>query len=383
MTSTTQLDTVLGRGDTPFGHVTPLELRGLLLDAGELAVFDVREIGVHSRDGHILLSVSLPLSQIELLIAALVPRRQTQIVLYDAGDDVLAERAAKRLAELDYSNISILSGGTAAWRDAGYKLFTGVNVIGKAFGEFVEHFYGTPHISVGEVKSRIDAGDNIVVLDSRTLPEFQNFSIPGAIALPGAELVYRFHEVVKDPNFLVVVNCAGRTRSIIGAQALIDAGVPNKVASLENGTMAWLIEGLELDSGKSNFAPLPTGFALQEATAVANRLRARFGLQTIDRQTLKHFQSEQDSGVRSLYLLDVRALDEFETGHLSGSRLAPGGQLVQQTGQWVGTCNSRIVLVDNADGVRAAITAAWLVRINWAAGLIHSLKQVKLQVLRG
>ena len=128
---------------------------------------------------------------------------------------------------------------------------------------------------------------------------------------------------------------------------------------------------------------MPTGFALQEATAVANRLRARFGLQTIDRQTLKHFQSEQDSGVRSLYLLDVRALDEFETGHLSGSRLAPGGQLVQQTGQWVGTRNSRIVLVDNADGVRAAITAAWLVRINWAAGLIHSLKQVKLQVLRG
>ena len=253
MTSTTQLDTVLGRGDTPFGHVTPLELRGLLLDAGELAVFDIREIGVHSRDGHILLSVSLPLSQIELLIAALVSRRQTQIVLYDAGDDVLAERAAKRLAELDYSNISILSGGTAAWRDAGYKLFTGVNVIGKAFGEFVEHFYGTPHISVGEVKSRIDAGDNIVVLDSRTLPEFQNFSIPGAIALPGAELVYRFHEVVKDPNSLVVVNCAGRTRSIIGAQALINAGVPNKVASLENGTMAWLIEGLELEFGEVKF----------------------------------------------------------------------------------------------------------------------------------
>ncbi|BAY34540.1 rhodanese-like domain protein [Nostoc carneum NIES-2107] len=366
MTSTTQFDTVLDKGGTPSGRVTPLELRGLLLDGGELAVFDVRETGVHSRDGHILLSGSLPLSHLELSIASLVPRRQTRIVLYDGGDNILAERAAKKLAELGYGNISILSGGTAAWREAGYELFTGVNVIGKAFGEFVEHFYSTPHLSVSEVKSRIDAGDNIVVLDSRTLPEFQNFSIPGAIALPGAELVYRFHEVVKDPNSLVVVNCAGRTRSIIGAQALIDAGVPNKVASLENGTMAWLIEGLELDSGKSNFAPLPTGSALQEAIAAANRLKARFGLKTIDKQTLKHFQNEQDAGVRTLYLLDVRGQEEFAAGHLPGSRLAPGGQLVQQTGQWVGSRNSRIVLVDNADGVRSAITAAWLVRINWA-----------------
>ncbi|BAZ02536.1 rhodanese domain protein [Tolypothrix tenuis PCC 7101] len=374
MTSTTQLDTVLDKDDTPFRRFTPLELRGLLVDGEELAVFDVRETGVHSRDGHILLSVSLPLSHLELSIASLVSRRNTRIVLYDGGDNVLAERAAKKLAELGYSNISILSGGTAAWREAGYELFTGVNVIGKAFGEFVEHFYSTPHLSVSEVKSRIDAGDNIVVLDSRTLPEFQNFSIPGAIALPGAELVYRFHEVVKDPNSLVVVNCAGRTRSIIGAQALIDAGVPNKVASLENGTMAWLIEGLELDSGKSNFAPLPTGSALEEAIAAANRLKARFGLKTIDKQTLNHFQNEQDAGLRSplalaqpsLYLLDVRGQEEFAAGHLPGSRLAPGGQLVQQTGQWVGTRNSRIVLVDNADGVRAAITAAWLVRINWA-----------------
>ena len=41
----------------------------------------------------------------------------------------------------------------------------------------------------------------------------------------------------------MVVNCAGRTRSIIGAQSLINAGVPNKVVALRNGTMGWSLAG--------------------------------------------------------------------------------------------------------------------------------------------
>jgi len=162
-----------------------------------------------------------------------------------------------------------------------------------------------------------------------------------------------------------VVNCAGRTRSIIGAQALINAGVPNKVVSLANGTMDWLIEGWPLDTGKTNLPPRPSGAALEQAREAARRLTARFAIRHIDHGTLARFQKEADTGHRSLYLLDVRTPDEFEAGHLYGSRSAPGGQLVQQTGQWAGTRNARLVLIDDADGVRAAITASWLVQINW------------------
>jgi rhodanese-related sulfurtransferase len=49
---------------------------------------------------------------------------------------------------------------------------------------------------------------------------------------------------------------------------------------------------------------------------------------------------------------------------LPGSRSAPGGQLVQATDTYVGTRNARIVLVDN-DGVRATMTASWLIQMNW------------------
>lgn len=349
-----------------FATITAQELRERLKSSDELAVIDVRDGGLHSSDGHILLSVSLPLSHLELRAAALIPRLATEIVVYDGGSDELAKRTARRLGELGYSNVALLTGGAQAWKYAGYELFSGSNVVGKAFGEFAEHTYGTPHISVQDAKKRIDAGENIVVLDSRPEREFLNFSIPGAVDLPGAELVYRFHAAVPDPDALVVVNCAGRTRSIIGAQALINAGVPNKVVSLANGTMDWLIEGYELQSGNANLAPLPTGAALEAAKASAERLKQRFELQFIDRTALAGFQHEAAEGRRSLYLLDVRGQAEYEAGHYPGSRWAAGGQLVQQVGEWVATQNSRIVLIDSPDHVRSSITASWLAQINWA-----------------
>ena len=342
--------------------ITAPSLRALLATDAEYAVIDVRETGVHSRDGHILRSVSLPLSRLEVRVATLIPRLSTEIVIYDEGSETLARRAAIRLAELGYHNTRILAGGIRAWKDAGYEVFTGTNVLGKAFGEVVEHQDGTPHVTVQELKARLDAGENLVVLDSRPVPEFRNFSLPGALDLPGAELVHRFHQAVPDPDTLVVVNCAGRTRSIIGAQALINAGVPNRVVSLANGTMDWLLAGWTLEHGREATVPPPEGEALEAATRAAARLRQRFGLQVIDHATLERFRAEAD---RTLHLIDVRTPEEHAAGHPDGALPAPGGQLVQQTGDWIGTQNGRIVLVDDANGVRAAITASWLAQINW------------------
>jgi rhodanese-related sulfurtransferase len=345
--------------------ITAQALRSLLASNSEYAVLDVRETGAHSRDGHILRSVSLPLSKLELLIATLVPRPNTEIILYDDGSDTLARRAAIRLAELGYHHSRILTGGTQAWKAAGFELFTGVNVLGKTFGEHIEHQDGTPHITVQELKHKFDAGEKVVVIDSRPVPEFHNFTIPGAINLPGAEIVNRFHQAQIDPDALVVVNCAGRTRSIIGAQALINAGVPNRVVDLANGTMDWLLAGWTLDHGRQALVPPPEGAALQAARESAQRLHQRFDLKVIDHATLERFRAEQDAGLRSLHLVDVRTSEEYRVGHPQGAISAEGGQLVQQHGAWIGTQNGRIVLVDDENGVRAAITASWLVQINW------------------
>ncbi len=341
--------------------VTPKQLRDWIVDDDELALLDVREEGVFGRDGHLLFAVCAPLSRLELDIRALVPRKSVRVALCDGGDG-LAERAAEKLASWGYSDISILAGGMPAWEAAGYVVFRGVNVPSKAFGEFVEHLSETPSVSAEELKGMMDRGDNMVVLDSRPWGEYRRMNIPTGTDCPGAELAYRVHDIVADPATTVVVNCAGRTRSIIGAQSLINAGIPNRVVALRNGTMGWALAGYDLEHGSERNFPDVTSAGLERARAAATRVAQRFGVETIDMKTLDKWRAESDR--RSLYLLDVRNPEEYAAGHVPGSISAPGGQLVQATDKWVGTLGARIALIDDT-GVRATMTVSWLLQMGW------------------
>ncbi len=340
--------------------VTPQALKGLLRGTAELALLDVRENGTFG-DGHLLFAVNLPLSRLETRLADLVPRLGTPVVLCDGGDG-LARRAAERLAAFGYSDVREMQGGLPGWRAAGFEVFSGVNVPSKAFGEFVEHEAGTPSVSPQELQALVESGRKLVILDSRPWEEYHAMSIPGGIDVPGAELVYCVADLAPDPETLVVVNCAGRTRSIIGAQSLINAGIPNPVVALRNGTMGWHLAGLQLERGQERHAPAVSLQGLAKARAAAERVSRRFGVRTVDGATLKRWR--EDAAQRTLYVLDVRTPEEFEAGHRPGSRHAPGGQLVQATDTYVATRGARIVLVDDTV-VRATITASWLIQLGW------------------
>jgi rhodanese-related sulfurtransferase len=340
--------------------ISPADLRGLFDAAGELALVDVREELIYSR-GHLLLARSVPLSRFELKLARLVPRRETPIVLCD-DDDGLAERAADILARNGYGNLRFLTGGVAAWAAAGFELFSGINVPSKAFGEYIEHAEGTPSISAHELAGLLRDGRDLVVLDSRPYDEYARVSIPTSTNVPGAELVLRAREVAPAAQTTVVVNCAGRTRSIIGAQSLINAGSPNKVVALRNGTMGWSLAGFTCDSGKNRRAPHASPDKLRWAQSAAWRVAEACGVKRIDPPMLETWRKDR---LRTLYLFDVRDPEEYEAGHFPGAISAPGGQLVQATDQFVGTLGARIVLVDDVE-VRAAMTASWLRQMGFA-----------------
>jgi rhodanese-related sulfurtransferase len=331
----------------------------MLVDGGELALIDVREELIFSQR-HLLLARSVPLSRFELKLPALVPRRSTRIVLCDDTDGV-AERAAGILARNGYSDVCVLEGGIDAWAAAGFEVFSGVNVPSKAFGEYVEHQAATPNIAAPELEKLLRERADLVVLDSRPFDEYTRVSIPTGINVPGAELVLRAREVAPSPDTLVVVNCAGRTRSIIGAQSLINAGLPNKVLALRNGTMGWSLAGFTCDSGSDNRAPAVSPPTLEWARQAAQRVAQQCGVSRIDHATLEAWR--KDDG-RTLYVFDVRDPAEYEAGHVPGAISAPGGQLVQATDQYVGTLGARIVLVDDAE-VRAAMTGSWLRQMGW------------------
>lgn len=337
-------------------EVSPRTLKGWLVDGQEIALLDVREAGQFG-EGHLFYAVPFAFSRIELDAARLVPRKDTRIVLVDEAAGDLAARAARRLQALGYTDVHVLQGGTPAWREAGYVLFQGVNLPSKTFGELVEHELDTPRISAQELARRQSAGEPMVVLDGRPYAEFAKMSIPGAVCCPNGELALRIGRLAPDPAVTIVVNCAGRTRSIIGAQTLINFGVPNPVFALENGTQGWYLAEHKLDHGRSvrhDDEHRPDDLA--DRRARASRLAQRCGVERVDAKGLRNLLADAS---RSTFVLDVRTPHEFAADAVPGVQHAPGGQLMQATDQYVGVRGARLVLADDED-VRAPVVASWL-----------------------
>lgn len=331
-------------------------LKQWLREPAELALLDVREPGEFG-ESHLFHAIPLPYSRLEIDAPRLVPRRATRLVLCDDGHSGVAQRAALRLEAAGYGDVHVLAGGTQGWRAAGFGLFAGVNVPSKVFGELVEHGHDTPRIKPAELKAMADRGDNFVIVDGRPFSEYGKMNIPGGICCPNGELALRAQRIAPDPNTTIVVNCAGRTRSIIGAQSLLSFGIANRVVALENGTQGWFLAGLKLENGAARRYPeAPTGAELDALRQRSQALIQRFNIPHVDAAQAGRWFADQS---RTTYLFDVRTAEEFAAGSLPGAVHAPGGQLVQATDQWVGVRGARMVLAD-AEGVRAPVVAMWL-----------------------
>ncbi|HTQ71582.1 MAG TPA: rhodanese-like domain-containing protein [Acidocella sp.] len=344
-----------------FKLLSPLTLRAAWRAGQEIALFDLREEGPYSL-AHPFWAVSLPLAQIELRIRALVPRLSAPIVVYDDGEG-LTRRGAERIAVLGYANVAILEGGLTGYAAVG-EVFRDVNVPSKAFGELVEAIRHTPSASAPEIKQLIESEEDLVVLDGRRFEEYRTMSIPRGRSVPNGELALRVHDIAPRPETTIVINCAGRTRSIIGTQTLVNLGLPNKVLALRNGTIGWSLAGQGLETGKTERFPETSSEGHEKALAAARRWADKVGVKRIGAETLAAWKAQAQT--HTLYLLDVRTPEDYAAGHPAGFVSAPGGQLVQATDEWVAVRGGRLVLFDD-DGVRALSTASWLVQLGWNA----------------
>ena len=322
----------------------------------EIALLDLRHEAEFAT-GHPLFAANMAADRIALEAETRLPRKDAPVVVYDNGEGLVAA-ARQTFARLGYSNVRELAGGLKAWRDAGHEIFQDVNSYAKAFGELVESRRHTPSLPADDVAALISSGADIAILDVRRFEEYATMNIPGSVSVPGAELVLRAAKAVPDPATTIVVNCAGRTRSIIGTQSLINAGVPNKVLALRNGTIGWTLakHSLEHGAGRRGAIGLFEG-AADNARDVAYRA----GVRRLDREA---FAALRAATGRTLYCFDVRDAEEYAAGHLKGFRHYAGGQLVQEIDMAAPVRGARIVLTDDRS-VRADMTASWLAQMGW------------------
>jgi len=250
--------------------VTPSQIRSMLLLRQEIALLDLRPEAVFAT-GHPLFAANMAVGRIALEAELRLPRKDVPIVVYDAGGGLVADAAAL-FAALGYTDVRQLEGGLEGWRHAGFEIFIDVNSYAKAFGELVEQRRHTPSLAADELAALMASRADIRILDVRRADEYATMNIPGSVSVPGAELVLRAGHVAPDPSTTIVVNCAGRTRSIIGTQSLINAGIANRVVALRNGTIGWTLANQSLEHGADRHGGVgPFDVAKDRARDVAYR----------------------------------------------------------------------------------------------------------------
>ncbi|MGY3447275.1 rhodanese-like domain-containing protein [Bradyrhizobium sp. USDA 4473] len=351
--------------------VTPQTVRAMLLLGREIALLDVRHEAEFAT-GHPLFAANMAAGRIALEAELRLPRKDVPIVLYDNGEGLVAA-AAEQLQALGYGNVAALEGGLQGWKAAGLEVFEDVNSYAKAFGELVEVRRHTPSMSADEVAALISAKANIAILDVRRFDEYATMNIPGSVSVPGAELVLRAGRAAPDPDTTIIVNCAGRTRSIIGTQSLINAGLPNKVRALRNGTIGWTLAKHDLEHGAGKRGAVgPFAGAADNARDVAYRA----GVRHIGPAELAALEGDAQ---RTLYRFDVRDAEEYAAGHLAGFRHYAGGQLVQEIDMAAPVRGARIVLTDDKS-IRADMTASWLAQMAWEVYVLEGGYDGRLEV---
>ncbi len=335
-------------------------------DGAELAVLDLRAKEEAVYYGQPLFGTNLPAERLLEEIDRFVPRRQVRTVLVDGGTERAAE-LARTLHDEGWRNIFALQGGFPAWLSSGYSSRS-FDIPGKDFSLAVQKERNTPVITVQELQKRREKGEDIIVIDTRTVPEFTRGHVPGAVSVPAAELLLRYTEVVPSANTRIVVSCAGLPRAILGAQTLIDAAVPNPVAYLEDGTAAWRRAGWPLEDGLTAQYGPATERSRKFGRDQVSRLSTAGRFPEVDIETARSWAADPD---RTTYLLDVRTPEEFAAQNIPGSLSSEGGQLLGLSSRTIATRGARLVLIDDTDGIRSRTVAHWLHRRKFEIAILR------------
>lgn len=120
-----------------------------------------------------------------------------------------------------------------------YEEFCGVPAHDRSEYKEKNALHNVRSINVHDLKARLDAGDNIVVLDVRDPHEWEISEIKGSLRIPKSQVVARANEIPRDKE--VIVQCKTGIRSRDSILMLQEKGFTNLV-NLVGGINAWARE---------------------------------------------------------------------------------------------------------------------------------------------
>jgi len=103
-------------------------------------------------------------------------------------------------------------------------------------------------VSVDDVKTRIDRGENLVLLDVREESEYARDHLPGAIHLGKGVIERDIEQRVPQLDTPLVLYCGGGYRSALAADNLQKMGYTS-VLSMDGGIRGWREKGFPLTKG--------------------------------------------------------------------------------------------------------------------------------------
>jgi len=341
--------------------IVPETLQFLLASGSQVGLLDVREEGEFN-SSHIPTAVCAPRRLLETRIAQLFPFKGEQLVVCD-DTGARGIRAAQTLQEMGYTRVALLWGGVNRWFSEDRPTEWGINVPSKEFGERVEVTEKVPTWTAVELAHHMSRDPSIRVFDTRTPEEFQRFSIPGAECIPNVEIALRADDIARESRgTTIVINCGGRTRSIIGASTLRRMGIDN-VVSLKNGTSGWALAGFQVEHGNRRVGLRPpSARSIAIAGRHARRVAREDGVKVISISALGRLQVHAKHS--TIYRIDVRTGDEYVRGHIPGFAWFPGGQAIQRSDDAVPIRGSPVIFCCDRIA-RAAITASWFRRMGF------------------
>lgn len=192
-----------------------------------------------------------------------------------------------------------------------------------------------PIISVQEVKQKLDEGQDIIILDTRSREDYQKKHIKGSLSMPQDEIYTRYSSLPQDKEIIVLCYTESCQTSAQVALALLDLGFSN-IKDMKEGISGW---------EKADY-PL-------EGEMVASSTTSQVPISNI---TIQEVKNKIDTG-ENIYLVDIREKEDYDQGHLPGAVFIPFDQISKNIEKFP---KDKEIIIYDQSGYKSKLTCQYL-----------------------